>query len=289
MGYGDEILVTAEAREIKKKFPNAKILVGNGKKTFPSIIFQNNPNISQNENINSMEDYIWILNYMNNRPYLNYLKSNSERNVWDQEFSAKAGEIYLNDIEKKNGLNIIKKAKKLWEDYFSEKSKILVLIEPNVKGTIYSKVVGTTTAGDANLNRDWGFNKWQKVINALKDKVVFIQPLVKGVKKLSNVIHVDCNFRVALSILNQCDMFLGTHCGYSHAAAALKKDAINIFGGWLSPEIMGYKFHTNYYIDLPDSPCGSRKICGHCKDCMDQIKIEDIVASLEQKIIKKKL
>ena len=64
MGYGDEILVTAEAREIKKKFPNAKILVGNGKKTFPSIIFQNNPNISQNENINNMDLYMQIFYFL---------------------------------------------------------------------------------------------------------------------------------------------------------------------------------------------------------------------------------
>ena len=77
--------------------------------------------------------------------------------------------------------------------------------------------------------------------------------------------------------------FLGTHSGYSHAAAALKKDAINIFGGWISPEIMGYKLHTNYYVDLTDSPCGSIQICNHCKNCMDQIKVEDIISSLEQK------
>ena len=42
MGYGDEIMATAEAREAKKKFPNAKIVIGDGKKTYPSIIYLNN-------------------------------------------------------------------------------------------------------------------------------------------------------------------------------------------------------------------------------------------------------
>ena len=32
MGYGDEIIATAEAKEAKKKFSKAKILIGDGKK-----------------------------------------------------------------------------------------------------------------------------------------------------------------------------------------------------------------------------------------------------------------
>ena len=34
MGYGDEIMATAEAKEAKEKFPKANILIGNGKKTY---------------------------------------------------------------------------------------------------------------------------------------------------------------------------------------------------------------------------------------------------------------
>ena len=307
MGYGDEIIATAEAKEAKKKFSKAKILIGDGKKIHPSLMYLNNPNIFQNSKVeytkdweqdslrrdfsmNAIEgDYIWILNYINNRPYVDYLNSNSERIIWDNKFSAKPGEIYLSNSEKKLGIGTIKNATKLWEDNFSKRSNFTVVIEPNVKSTNYKKITGSSTIGYSNINRDWGFDKWQSVVNALKDRIIFIQPYKGDVRKLSNVVHIDCNFRGALSVLNQCDMFLGTHSGYSHAAAALKKDAINIFGGWISPEIMGYKLHTNYYVDLTDSPCGSIQICNHCKNCMDQIKVEDIISSLEQKIINKKL
>ena len=75
-------------------------------------------------------------------------------------------------------------------------------------------------------------------------------------------------------------MFLGHHCGFSHAAAAIDKPAINIFGGWISPSITGYNIHNNIYINLPNSPCGSKIECSHCKECMSQITVEDIVSAV---------
>ena len=71
MGYGDEIMATAEAREAKKKFPNAKIVIGDGKKTYPSIIYLNNPNIYQGEiSPTHNDEYIWVKNYIGHRPYI---------------------------------------------------------------------------------------------------------------------------------------------------------------------------------------------------------------------------
>ena len=284
MGYGDEIMATAEAKEAKEKFPKANILIGNGRKIYPSIIFLNNPNIQHNTSLDEKKDCIWIKNYINHRPYIDYAKSNSERMVWNDKFSAKPGEIFFTDLEKSNGHDAMKQATKIWENNFSKKLKFTVVIEPNVKGVGYAKMIGSSTRGNTNLNRDWGFNKWQIVVNALKDKIVFIQPFKGDVRKLSNVIHIECNFRMALSILNKSHLFLGTHSGFTHGAAALGKDAINIFGGWISPSIVGYKFHTNFYVDLPGSPCGSKIICNHCRNCMNQIKTDDIISALELKI-----
>ena len=48
--------------------------------------------------------------------------------------------------------------------------------------------------------------------------------------------------------------------------------------------MMGYDFHTNIYVDLPESPCGSKKICKHCKKCMNSIKVKKIISLLEEKI-----
>ena len=102
-------------------------------------MYLNNPYISQVKKFDKKKDYIWILNYINNRPYVDYIKSNNNRNVWDSKFSVKPGEIYFNEIEKKHGLKILKQTKKLWKEHFLKEPNICVLIEPNVKTEIYRK------------------------------------------------------------------------------------------------------------------------------------------------------
>ena len=42
MGYGDDIMATAEAKEAKKLFPDANILIGDGRFNYPSIMYLNN-------------------------------------------------------------------------------------------------------------------------------------------------------------------------------------------------------------------------------------------------------
>ena len=48
MGYGDDLLVTALAAIEKKKYPERQIVIGNINKrnAFHSVIYDNNPNIS---------------------------------------------------------------------------------------------------------------------------------------------------------------------------------------------------------------------------------------------------
>ena len=67
-----------------------------------------------------------------------------------------------------------------------------------------------------------------------------------------------------------------------HAAAATSCKAVVIFGGHISPEITGYDFHKIIYVDLPNSPCGSKNICQHCKECMRLISIETVVHEIKE-------
>ena len=45
MGYGDALMATGEVLILKKKFPNAKFVIGDGKRSFWSEMFENNPDI----------------------------------------------------------------------------------------------------------------------------------------------------------------------------------------------------------------------------------------------------
>ena len=48
MGYGDDLMITGIARIEKKKYPNKQVVIGNldEKKIYHSIIYDNNPNIT---------------------------------------------------------------------------------------------------------------------------------------------------------------------------------------------------------------------------------------------------
>ena len=83
------------------------------------------------------------------------------------------------------------------------------------------------------------------------------------------------------SLLNISDLYFGPEGGFHHAAAALNKKAVVIFGGFIDPLVTGYDFHNNIYVDIDGSPCGSRVICKHCKDCIQKIDL----SSLENMII----
>ena len=68
---------------------------------------------------------------------------------------------------------------------------------------------------------------------------------------------------------------MGLEGGFGHAAAALNKKAVVYFGGWISPEVIGYDFHENIYYKNTKSPCGEyRHVCEHCKEAREKITVE---------------
>ena len=88
--------------------------------------------------------------------------------------------------------------------------------------------------------------------------------------------------------MKYCNLYLGPEGGFSHAAAALSKPGVVIYGGWIPPQIIGYDFHENLYVDIEGSPCGIRdRECDHCKKCMDLITVDNVINAVERNINKK--
>jgi ADP-heptose:LPS heptosyltransferase len=156
------------------------------------------------------------------------------------------GEIWLTDKEKER-----------YKGY-----KNFIYVEPNVKGSFSG-------------NKDWGFEKWQKVINQCPE-LRFLQG--KG-KKLNGCEQVGTqSFRDACALLYHADLFIGTDGGLHHAAAALGKQAVVVWGGLVSPKILGYETHTNLHSGVPS--CGNHAACEHCRRALDAIKPEMVVNAI---------
>lgn len=216
------------------------LCVGDGTKVFWSEVFEGNPKIAK-------EPYpgcLWIHDYKCHRPYIDYQKTTRERTVY-RDFRPEPGELFLSEKET--------------APY--QQFKGWVYIEPNVKGS-------------------YGGNKfypyWQKVVDAIDAK--FVQgpgERLRGVEQVQTP-----SFRHACGLLSQCDLILTTDGGLHHAAAALGKPAIVVWGGLASPKVLGYDSHINLHSGTRS--CGSHAPCLHCKQAMEAIPPEKVVNAYEE-------
>jgi ADP-heptose:LPS heptosyltransferase len=242
MGFGDALLATGIARKARLARPGKKICIGDGFRVeWVADVFDNNPHISQE----IVPGCIWVHSHKGFRPYVDIEKSTLEKYVWKRDFKASPGELYLTDAEKAK-----------WPQ------RRFIYIEPNIKGWL-------------GPNKDWGFDKWQAVVNAMPD-VDFVQGPGRA---LTGVVQVETeSFRDACALLYKADLFVGTDGGLHHAAAALGKKAVVIWGGFTHPRNLGYDSHVNLHSGV--EPCGVLKPCDHCKKAMNRITVDMVVKAL---------
>lgn len=264
MGVGDALMASGEVRELRQKNSKLKFVIGDGKRSYWNEVFDNNPYIIRGSEISNHKEVLWINNYEGNRPYRNYGKNFPKNNYnWKKTFKAKKGEFFFTDKEMKLADQIILNIRK------KIGTKKLIFIEPHVK-----KRLGFQ-------NRDWGFEKWQKIVNDLNGIYEFIQITYGNNEAIKGIINVHgLNFRVSSAILSRCNLFIGAEGGMHHAAAATDKKAVVIFGGHISPQITGYNFHKNLYANIEKSPCGAKDCCKHCEKSMSLITPKIVMESI---------
>ena len=264
MGLGDAIMATGEVEAIRKLKPNAKFVIGDGIRSYWNEVFDNNPHIIRGSETNKYEEVIWIDNYEGNRPYRNYGKKYPEDKYnWKDKYTPKKGKIYFtkDEIELSN-LFIKQIRKKIGK-------KKLIYLESNVK-----KRLGFE-------NRNWGEDRWLKVVSELNTKYEFLE-ITYGLRKpIDGTINIHgLNFRTSVAVLSKCDLFLGFEGGMHHAAAATSRKSVVLFGGHISPEITGYSQHSNIYSNIKGSPCGSKYSCDHCKECLSLITPNRVIKEI---------
>ena len=283
MGYGDEIMATAFAKIEKKKYPERQVVVGDAKARTAkySKIYYNNPNISDPRKLDQNKIVHFVDHNNSNRPYIDWTKSKSGKLCWNINHRAIPGELYFDKQEINEAENVIKDAKKFWKTYNSIKNKGIIFIET-------SRIIKKNFMPKQIYNRNWSPERWEKTIDILKKSYLIVNSTHTKSFKHDNIFSYGCEFRVACAIMKYCDIYLGPEGGFAHAAAALSKPAVVIFGGWITPKVTGYEFHENLYVDIEGSPCGIRdRECDHCKKCMDLITVDNVVNAVERNINKK--
>ena len=266
MGFGDEIMITGYAKELKLKYPNHQIVSGNRQKGIitDSVIFNNNPNIKRFSQLQNMQT-IWIDSYSGHRPY--FIKETEDKYHWNENHKVKIGELYFSKQEKEFASDILTSAKEWWNKEKKNTYKKIIFIEPcRIK----------TTKNNASENRNWGIENWKLFLNEFKNEYLFVQSIFRDSEIIDGIFKFKSSFREACAVLNKCDYSIGGEGGFTHAAGALNKIGLFIYGGWIDPAITGYAIHKNIYINIEGSPCGMKIPCKHCKKCNEIMTVEMI-------------
>ena len=241
MGFGDDLIVSSIVKKAYQKH-HKKVCVGDSKVVWEEV-FDHNPKISREP----YKGCIWVPNIMGNRPYIDKEKSKPGKIAFNPDYRVEPGEIFFDPSELRHD------------------QKDFIYIEPNTKGTFSG-------------NKDWGFEKWQQVVQRLPYR--FIQG--KG-KRLEGVEQVETtSFRDACALLSRASLFVGTDGGLHHAASALGIPAVVVWGGLAPPKVLGYENHTNLHSGT--YACGSSESCEHCKKALEWVSVEMVVKAIEEAI-----
>ena len=197
-----------------------------------SDIFFNNPRISHHPE-GSKRIYLDDLNYIEN-PNVDRVKFRTKEHIisWTcKEIGLKEPidlrcELYLTDEEEKNAQDIIK--------FFP---KNYACIEPHSKASWMQ-------------SRIYPFEKYQNIVDALKDKIQFVQIGAPKSRKLNDVIYTngDVTFRETFELLKNAKFFLSTEGGLVHLANAADTESFVIYTSYSNPSVTMYP--ENHLIDI---------------------------------------
>lgn len=247
MGIGDWILATAEAKALNEKH-GIPVVFAHPKTGAPywSEVFRGNPRILKDPR-NGQKCVVVRGHGGGKRPYHNGY--DGERFHWNKDYKAVPGELFLSAEEKKGGI------------------PGAVLIEPHTK------------EGASSRNKAWPFERWQEVVD--KIALPWVQLGNAESKTLNGVQRVVTrSFRDALPYVNQCSLLVTTDGALHHAAAALGKPAVVLWGGLAPPSMLGYDFHKN--ICHASAWCGMNRPCDHCKSAMEKITVEEVIKGIHE-------
>lgn len=249
MGWGDEIMVTAQARQIQERDLRPVAVMGRDGQPRWHPIWDNNPRLVNPRSSFDKRRAQWLHNYSGRRPYLDYARFDNRDKRQPYVYTSwrvEPGEIYLTEAEKALG----------------RRYGGAVIVEPNVK------------AG-ASPNKQWG--RWEELAAELAD-LPLVQVGPAGTPTLAGVdLIVTRDVREASAVLSGASIYIGPEGGLHHAAAALGVRGVVIFGGFISPATTGYDLHTNLFTGA--EACGMRVPCRHCAEAMARITPQEVAAA----------
>lgn len=181
------------------------------------------------------------------------------------EMCAQAG--LTGEVELKGEIRLIQKEKRFAQQF--QKSVIFQSTCLTAKYPMWTK--------------DWGFEKMQKVVDAVRKHRRVVQigsagdPLLIGAEDLRGL-----SLRKSAAVLAGAELFVGLVGFLMHLARAVATPAVIIYGGREKPWQSGYAEYENLVSDVPCSPCWRYDNCESQKKCMEIIYPEIVIEKVIQ-------
>ncbi len=252
MGIGDELMVAGRARVAQMTDPRRVRVVFGRPRWDP--VWDHNPRLARP----GEEGDFQILQGRAGglRPYI--AARTPKQWKW-KAYQPPSGEIYFTDEEKEYGRHHAGR----------------VVLEPTIKAS-------------ASPNKQWGWTRWNKLAWLLQEEGVRVTQLGPegGVQLLDGADFVATrDFRLAASVLAHARAVVAPEGGLHHAAAAVGVPALVIFGGFISPEVTGYRSQVSFYAGGEGLGCGMRTPCDHCADAMASITPREVADKLMEVLV----
>jgi hypothetical protein len=245
-GVGKNIAATNVVRNIKKTYPDRKLVVVS---PYPEI-FVHNPYVYRvyktglcpyfyEDFIQDKDSLVFKHEPYNSNEVIN--RKCSLAQAWckslDLEFDENKPELYFNNIEKQN-------------------SQVIFNSVNNGKPVIALQINGGISDKKNQINFNW-FRDLppmyaQNLVNKYSEKFHFVQIKNPGQIALEGVQQVDLNIREILLLLSQCKGAVAIDSLVQHAMAAFNKPSL-VFWIGNSPVVYGYEMHSNLTATVPCS------------------------------------
>lgn len=184
-------------------------------------------------------------------PYLDYPRRDSKLTFSSTYRAANyRAHVYLTHSERQRGL-----------DLFRHYGPYL-MIEPS-------------PADRKNVNRQWPVDSWAECVSLLQQRssnITILQFEHPEMTRLPGIPAIPSpTFRDACGILAAAKLALILEGGLAFACAALATPAVVLWGGCVSAPTLSFPEHVNIVDQQPATPCGSLKLCLHCRTAWQMI------------------
>lgn len=146
-----------------------------------------------------------------------------------------------------------------------------ILLEPHIKGRFSAS------------NKRWPWTHWTWLVGlARAHGYRLVQPIQPGRAALEGVRSIPTpTFWHAVALLEAARGLVTTDGGLHHAAGALHRPAVVIWGAYSPPAILGYPDHVN--LDAPDpAGLGQRRPHPACERAMQRITPQQVLNGMQQ-------